>query len=73
MQYTMFLSDKGVAAALVQQGMIPAAPYLPEYAASTRVLEIYRNLHCRCPHLSIQSFLKGLLNMQGIRTSFGVE
>jgi hypothetical protein len=62
----MFKSDEGIAAALVHQGMIPAAPYSPQYAASIQVLKLYRNLRCHCPHLSIQPFLKGFLDMQGI-------
>ncbi|KAF8335247.1 hypothetical protein F5887DRAFT_1079213 [Amanita rubescens] len=65
-QYSMFHDDEGIAAALVRQGLIPCAPFNPQYAISIRVLELFRNLHNRCPHLAIQPFVKGLLDMHGI-------
>jgi hypothetical protein len=65
--YTMLATDKVVASALVRQGMILNAPYAPSYAMSIRVLELYWNLHGRCPHLSIQPFMKGLLDVHGVR------
>ena len=64
--YTMYQDDESIAAALVRQGMIPCAPFDPEYAISIRTLEIFRNLHNRCPHLAIQPFVKGLLDLQGV-------
>jgi hypothetical protein len=63
----MLATDNVVAAALVRQGMIPNAPYNPHYAASIRLLELYRNLRCRCPRLSIQPFIKALLDFHGVR------
>ncbi|KAF8220137.1 hypothetical protein L208DRAFT_1335600, partial [Tricholoma matsutake] len=50
-------------AALVQQGVIPCAPYSPTLAVSTQLLELYRNSHLRCPHLTIQPFVKGLCDL----------
>lgn len=67
-QYSMFRSDEFVAAALVRQGMIPNAPFRPTYAVSTRLLQLYHNLRCRCPHLNVQPFVKGLLDMHGVRS-----
>ncbi len=63
----MLAEDKGIAAALIRQGMVPCTPFGPKHAVSMRLLAIYKNLHCRCPQLSIQSFLKGSLDMQGVR------
>lgn len=68
--YTMFQDDESIAAALVRQGMIPCAPFNPEYAISIRTLEIFRNLRNRCPHLAIQPYVKGLLDLQGVGPSF---
>ena len=62
----MFHDDEGIAAALVQQGMIPCAPFNPQYAISIRVLEIFCNLRNQCPHLAIQPFVKGLLDIYGV-------
>ncbi|KAM6490953.1 hypothetical protein JOM56_001313 [Amanita muscaria] len=62
----MCTTDKSVAGALVRQGMIPSTPFNPCYAVSIQLLELYRNLHCRCPHLAIQSFVKGLLDFHGL-------
>lgn len=69
----MLLSDEYVAAALVRQGMIPSAPFQPSYAVSTRVLELYRNLRCRCPHLTGHTFVKGLVDMQGVRCQLSIK
>lgn len=62
----MFRDDEGIAAALVRQGLIPCAPFNPRYAISIRALELLRNLRNRCPHLAIQPFVKGILDMQGV-------
>jgi len=68
-QYSMVQSDEYISAALVRQGMIPGAPFRPKYAFSTRLLELYRNLQCRCPHLARQSFIKGIMDMQAVSHS----
>ncbi|KAF8337774.1 hypothetical protein F5887DRAFT_1063021 [Amanita rubescens] len=46
--------------------MIPNAPFRPTYAVSTRLLQLYYNLRCRCPHLGVQPFVKGLLDMHSL-------
>lgn len=56
---------EGIAASLIQQGLIPCAPFRPGLAITTRLLAIFRNLHLRCPHLSIQAFVKGLCDLHG--------
>jgi hypothetical protein len=58
--------DQGIPAALVRQGLMPCAPFSPTLAFSTRLLELYRNSHLRCPHLAIQPFIKGLCDLQGV-------
>lgn len=66
--YTMLKTDKTVGATLVRQGLIPSAPYQLQYVVSIRVLDLYRSLHCRCPRLAIQPFVKGLLDLHGVCT-----
>ncbi|KAJ7473405.1 hypothetical protein FB451DRAFT_1035558 [Mycena latifolia] len=56
---------KGVAAALVLEGLMPCAPWSPSVAITIRVLEAYRVTHVRCPQLTIQSFVKALCDMHG--------
>ncbi|KAF7374056.1 hypothetical protein MSAN_00286500 [Mycena sanguinolenta] len=56
----------GVAAALIKQGLIPCAPWNPSVAISTRVLELYRTTHVRCPQLAIQPFVKSLCDLHGV-------
>ncbi|KAJ7852886.1 hypothetical protein B0H14DRAFT_3656102 [Mycena olivaceomarginata] len=55
----------GVAAALIKQGLMPCAPWKPSVAIATRVLELYRTTHIRCPQLAIQSFVKSLCDLHG--------
>ena len=45
---------------------MPCAPFTPTFAISIRVLELYRNSHLRCPHLTIQPFVKGLCDLHGV-------
>ncbi|KAF7342696.1 hypothetical protein MSAN_02027500 [Mycena sanguinolenta] len=56
----------GVAAALIKQGLIPCSPWSPSVAISTRVLELYRTTHIRCPQLAIQAFVKSLCDLHGV-------
>ena len=58
--------DQGIAAALVRQGLIPCAPFSPTLTITARLLELYRNSHLRCPHLSIQPFVKSICDLHGI-------
>jgi hypothetical protein len=36
---------------------------------TTEALEIYRVAHLRCPHLSIQAFVKTICDLHGVRPS----
>lgn len=66
--YAMLATDKGIAAALVRQGMIPCAPFAPAFAISIRTLDIFKSLRCRCPYLTVQPFVKGIMDMLGVST-----
>lgn len=58
--------NTSVPAALIRQGLIPCAPFSPTLAATTPVLELYRNTHLRRPHLALQPFIRSLCNTHGI-------
>lgn len=57
---------EGIPASLVRCGVIPCAPIRPTLAVATRLLEFYHNMHLRCPHLSLQSFVQSLCDTHGI-------
>ncbi|KAF8339461.1 hypothetical protein F5887DRAFT_889178 [Amanita rubescens] len=61
----MLQTDKGIAAALVRQGMVPCSPFAPKYTISIRTLKLFKNLRSRCPHLTVQPFVNGILDMLG--------
>ncbi|KAF8198229.1 hypothetical protein K438DRAFT_1584329, partial [Mycena galopus ATCC 62051] len=56
----------GVPAALIMQGLVPCSPWSPTVAIATRVLELYRTTHVRCPQLAIQAFVKSLCDLHGV-------
>ncbi|KAJ7734622.1 hypothetical protein B0H16DRAFT_1695815 [Mycena metata] len=58
---------KGVATALIKQGLFPCAPYDPSVVITARALEFFRVAHARCPRLSIQTFIKSICDLHGIR------
>lgn len=60
------VGDQGIPAALVRQGLMPCAPFSPSLAFTTRLLELYRHSHLRCPHLAIQPFVKALCDVHGV-------
>ncbi|KAJ6470477.1 hypothetical protein C8R45DRAFT_1055093 [Mycena sanguinolenta] len=45
---------------------MPCAPWAPTVAVKIRVLEAYRIMHVRSPHLAIQPFVKSLCDMHGV-------
>lgn len=57
----------GVVPALILEGLMPCAPWKPTVAIKIRVLEAYRVTHVRCPQLAIQSFVKALSDLHGVR------
>ncbi|KAJ7734061.1 hypothetical protein B0H14DRAFT_3097692 [Mycena olivaceomarginata] len=48
------------------QGLVPCSPWKPTAAITTRVLEVYRVAHARCPQLAIQAFVKTLCDLHGV-------
>ncbi|KAJ6487325.1 hypothetical protein DFH09DRAFT_948590 [Mycena vulgaris] len=62
MRYT----DKFTSSCLVGQGLIPCAPWTPNVAFSTRLLELFRVAHLRTPGLSIQAWVKTLSDVHGV-------
>lgn len=62
----MLQGDETLTAALIERGLIPSAPYHPNTAFATRMLEFYRTTHLRTPHLAIQPFVKSLCDLHGI-------
>ncbi|KAJ7727400.1 hypothetical protein B0H16DRAFT_1779478 [Mycena metata] len=56
---------KGVAAALIKQGLFPCAPYDPSVVITARALEFFRVAHARCPRLAIQTFIKSICDLHG--------
>ena len=60
------VGDQGIPAALVRQGLMPCAPFSPTLTFTTRLLELYRNNHLRCPHLAIQPYVKSLCDLHGV-------
>ncbi|KAJ6457334.1 hypothetical protein C8R45DRAFT_1056376 [Mycena sanguinolenta] len=45
---------------------MPCAPWQLTVAIRIRVLEAYRVMHVRCPHLAIQGFVKSLCDIHGV-------
>ena len=58
-----------IPSALVRQGMVPCSPILPSVAVTIDALELYHTSHLRCPHLSIQAFVKTLSDLHGVSTA----
>ncbi|KAJ7124029.1 hypothetical protein C8R43DRAFT_899278 [Mycena crocata] len=62
----MLAEDAFVASGLVHLGYFPCASKEPSVALTTRVLEVYRVAHLRCPRLAIQPFVKSLCDIHGV-------
>ena len=59
-------TDAYVCAVLIQQGLMPCAPYSPTTAISIHALELFRLTHHHCPHVTVHSFVKTLCDMHCI-------
>ncbi|KAJ3553548.1 hypothetical protein NP233_g12617 [Leucocoprinus birnbaumii] len=57
---------EGIVASFVKRGLIPCAPLRPSLAVTMRLLEFYRNVHLRSPHLSIHAFIQSLCDLHGV-------
>ncbi|KAJ7243703.1 hypothetical protein C8J57DRAFT_1438524 [Mycena rebaudengoi] len=45
---------------------MPCSPYFPTVVITTRVLEVFRVAHLRCPRFSIQPFVRALCDLHGV-------
>ncbi|KAG1780720.1 hypothetical protein EV702DRAFT_1023402 [Suillus placidus] len=59
-------TDRTIASALVRQGVFPCSPISPTVGITTEVLELYRVVHLRSPHLSIQMFVKSVCDLHEV-------
>jgi hypothetical protein len=71
----VLVGEHYVASAYVGQGLMPAAPYLPNVAITIRTLEIFRAIQLCCPRLGVQAFIRALCDIHGIapRPHLGVQ
>ncbi|KAJ7663557.1 hypothetical protein B0H14DRAFT_2171035, partial [Mycena olivaceomarginata] len=51
---------------LIMEGLIPSAPTSPTVAINIRVVEAYRVIYVRCPHLAVQAFVKSLCDIHRV-------
>ncbi|KAI5994770.1 hypothetical protein EDD15DRAFT_2195902 [Pisolithus albus] len=58
-------TDRYLSSALARHGLIPCSPITPKVAVTVNALDLYRTTHQRCPHLSIQAYVKSLCDMHG--------
>ncbi|KAJ7828578.1 hypothetical protein B0H14DRAFT_3088219 [Mycena olivaceomarginata] len=58
-------NDVYLSSCFVAQGLIPATPWKPKVAFTTRCLEIYRLVRLRSPGVSIQPWVKTLADLHG--------
>ncbi|KAF8808965.1 hypothetical protein BYT27DRAFT_7222762 [Phlegmacium glaucopus] len=63
--YDHLVGDTSIAAALIHQGLMPCAPFLPTTAITFQALKVFRIIHLCSPHLSIHSFMKSLCDIHG--------
>ena len=63
----MLSTDPTIAACLIRQGYLPCSPLKPTVAITIRAMELFRLLHLRCPHVSVQSYVKTLCDMHLVR------
>ncbi|KAG6879498.1 hypothetical protein C0992_002109 [Termitomyces sp. T32_za158] len=62
----MLQGGQTIAASLIERGLLPSAPYRPNIAFAIRVIELFRTIHLRCPHLAIQPFVKSLCDLHRV-------
>ncbi|KAI6137849.1 hypothetical protein BKA82DRAFT_4334081 [Pisolithus tinctorius] len=58
--------DVSHAGALVCHGLIPCSPITPKVAITVQALDLYHTVRQRCPHLSIQGYVKSLCDIHGV-------
>ncbi|KAI6153043.1 hypothetical protein BKA82DRAFT_4326878 [Pisolithus tinctorius] len=50
----------------MHHGLIPCSPITPKVAITVQALDLYHTVCQRCPHLSIQGYVKLLCNIHGV-------
>jgi len=59
-------TDLYLTSVLVRHGLIPCSPITPKVAITVHTLDLYHTARQRCPHLSIQAFVKSLCDIHGV-------
>ncbi|KAI6141183.1 hypothetical protein BKA82DRAFT_4362281 [Pisolithus tinctorius] len=59
-------TDRYLTSALVCHGLIPCSPITPKVAITVQALDLYHTVRQRCPHLSIQGYVKSLCDIHGV-------
>ncbi|KIK18075.1 hypothetical protein PISMIDRAFT_110128 [Pisolithus microcarpus 441] len=59
-------TDRYLSSALVRHGLIPCSPITPKVAVTVSALNLYHTACQRCPHLSIQAYVKSLCDMHRV-------
>ncbi|KAJ7703810.1 hypothetical protein B0H14DRAFT_2647720 [Mycena olivaceomarginata] len=67
MEVPMTGNDVYLSSCVMAQGLIPATPWKPKVAFTTRCLEIYRLVCLRSPGVSIQPWVKTLADLHGCK------
>ncbi|KAK7457914.1 hypothetical protein VKT23_010261 [Stygiomarasmius scandens] len=62
-----FQSDVFNNESYIRQGYLPFNPLLNKTLVTLETIELYHHLFMRCPRLGIQTFIKALCDLQGIR------
>ena len=63
-------TDLYLTSALVRHSLISCSPITPKVAITACALNLYHMACQRCPHLSIQAYVKSLCNIHGICQGF---
>ncbi|KAG2104996.1 hypothetical protein BD769DRAFT_1630812 [Suillus cothurnatus] len=58
-------TDTTISSVLVHQGVMPCSPISPTVGITMEALKLYCVAHLRCPHLSIQAFVKTVCDLHG--------
>ncbi|KAJ7798453.1 hypothetical protein B0H14DRAFT_2617878 [Mycena olivaceomarginata] len=71
----VLVGEHYIASAYIGQGLMPAAPYLPNVAITIRTLKIFRAIQLCCPRLGVQEFIRMLCDIHGVapRPHLGVQ
>ncbi|KAG6826205.1 hypothetical protein H0H92_000724 [Tricholoma furcatifolium] len=62
----IYEDDPNLPAVVVRHGLLPTSPLKINFTFSIRVMELFRIMHLRCPHLAIEPFVKGLCDAHRI-------